>query len=96
LLIYLYLYIIILVYIIYKKAVMVLKDIEINTPFIKLGQFLKFANLANGGGDVKAILKAENAKVDGEIETRRGRKLYPEMTVEVEGEESFTIKDVHA
>ena len=69
----------------------VLKDIEITTPFIKLGQFLKFANIAASGGDIKAYLFAEKVKVDGEVETRRGRKLYPSDTVEVEGEGTFTI-----
>lgn len=75
---------------------MVLKDIEISTTFIKLGQFLKFANIAAGGGDIKAILEAGKVKVDGEVETRRGRKLYPMMVVEVEGEGTFTVKHVCA
>lgn len=71
---------------------MVLKDIEISTPFIKLGQFLKFVNMAAGGGDIKAILADGKVKVDGEIEMRRGKKLYPMTVIEVEGEGSFTIK----
>ncbi len=69
-----------------------MKDIEITTPFIKLGQFLKHANIAASGGDVKAILYAGKVKVDGHPETRRGRKLYPLNTVEVEGEGTFTIR----
>lgn len=68
-----------------------MKDIEITTPFIKLGQFLKFANIAASGGDVKAYLYDGKVKVDGEVETRRGRKLYPSDKVEVEGEGTYTI-----
>ncbi|MFW5913802.1 MAG: RNA-binding S4 domain-containing protein [Bacillota bacterium] len=68
-----------------------MKDIEITTPFIKLGQFLKYANIAASGGDVKAVLFDERVKVNDEVETRRGRKLYPGDKVDVEGEGIFTI-----
>ncbi|MFW6298964.1 MAG: RNA-binding S4 domain-containing protein [Bacillota bacterium] len=68
-----------------------MKDIEITTPFIKLGQFLKYSNIAASGGDIKAILFSENVKVNDAVETRRGRKLYPGDRVEIAGEGSFMI-----
>ncbi|MFP4077535.1 MAG: RNA-binding S4 domain-containing protein [Bacillota bacterium] len=68
-----------------------MKDIEITTPFIKLGQFLKYANIAASGGDVKAVLFDESVKVNDEVETRRGRKLYPGDRIDVEGVGTFTI-----
>lgn len=41
---------------------------------IRLGQLLKLAGLASGGGDVKAIL-ADGVTVNGEADDRRGRQL---------------------
>lgn len=69
----------------------VLKAIEITTPFIKLGQFLKYANIAASGGDVKALLISENVKVNDAVETRRGRKIYPGDHIAIEGEGTFTV-----
>ena len=42
---------------------------------MKLDQFLKWHNLVSSGGEAKAFIKAGNVKVNGEIETRRGKKL---------------------
>ena len=42
---------------------------------MKLDQFLKWQNLASSGGDAKNFIKSGSVKVNGEIETRRGRKL---------------------
>ncbi len=44
--------------------------------FIKLGQALKKAGLESSGVDAKMDIQNGNVKVNGEIETRRGRKLY--------------------
>ena len=53
-----------------------MRDITIHGDMIRLGQLLKLADLASGGGDVKAIL-AEGVVVNGEPEERRGRQLHP-------------------
>ena len=42
---------------------------------MKLDQFLKWHNLVSSGGEAKAFIKAGSVKVNGEIETRRGKKL---------------------
>ena len=42
---------------------------------MKLDQFLKWKNLVNSGGEAKIFIKSGSVKVNGEIETRRGRKL---------------------
>ena len=44
--------------------------------FIKLGQALKKAGLESSGVDAKADILEGNVKVNGEVELRRGRKLY--------------------
>ena len=42
---------------------------------MKLDQFLKWHNFVSSGGEAKTFIKTGNVKVNGEIETRRGRKL---------------------
>lgn len=56
-------------------------EIIIKTEFIKLGQFLKFSNILSSGGDVKEFLLNQEVYVNGELENRRGRKLYPNDTI---------------
>lgn len=54
-----------------KKEIFLKKDQE----YIKLGNLLKLAGEISTGGNAKQILEEENVLVNGEIETRRGRKL---------------------
>ena len=42
---------------------------------MKLDQFLKWQNLVSSGGEAKIFIKAGHVKVNGQIETKRGRKL---------------------
>lgn len=49
---------------------------------IRLGQFLKLIGVVDGGGEAKALLARESVKVNGEPESRRGRKLREGDTVE--------------
>lgn len=66
-------------------------EIEINTEYITLGQFVKLTNVLESGGMVKAFLQDQGAIVNGEREQRRGRKLYPNDVVEIEGAGSFIV-----
>ena len=54
-------------------------------PYIKLDQFLKFQGVVQTGGEAKIRIKAEEVTVNGEIETRRGRKLRTGDRVTVSG-----------
>ena len=65
-------------------------QIEIKDEFIKLGQALKLAGIAESGVDAKIMIEEETVKVNGETETRRGRKLYDGDAVEARGI-SFTV-----
>lgn len=67
------------------------EEIEITTDYIPLGQFLKLANILESGGMIKMFLADNDVLVNGEPENRRGRKLYPGDTVEVEGAGVFTV-----
>jgi ribosome-associated protein len=52
-----------------------MREVVIREGTIRLGQFLKLADLIEAGGDAKALLAAELVDVNGEVETRRGRQL---------------------
>lgn len=45
--------------------------------FIKLGQALKLASLVSSGVEAKIVIQEGEVLVNGEVDTRRGRKLYP-------------------
>ncbi|WP_203338380.1 RNA-binding S4 domain-containing protein [Nocardioides limicola] len=50
-------------------------DVAINTDSIRLGQFLKLANLVESGAEAKPVIADGMVTVNGEPETRRGRQL---------------------
>lgn len=43
---------------------------------IRLGQFLKFAGLAESGAQAREMISCGDVAVDGKVETRRGRQLH--------------------
>lgn len=60
-------------------------EIKIDSEFIKLDQFLKLVDIASTGGHAKFLIQEGLVKVNGEIETRRGKKLRSDDIVEIEG-----------
>ncbi|WP_182523883.1 RNA-binding S4 domain-containing protein [Nocardioides dongkuii] len=50
-------------------------DVPIRDDSIRLGQFLKLANLVESGAEAKPVIAAGAVTVNGEVETRRGRQL---------------------
>ena len=59
--------------------------INLREDFIKLGQALKAAGLSESGVDAKFVIQDGLVKVNGEVETRRGRKLYAGDMIEFNG-----------
>lgn len=57
------------------------KKIEITTEYITLGQFLKFVGIIRSGAMAKDYILSNEIVVNGEIETRRGRKLYKSYVI---------------
>lgn len=62
------------------------QPIEIRDESIRLGQLLKLASLAEDGLAAKELIEHGLVKVNGDIETRRGRQLRAGDIVEVNGE----------
>ena len=62
-----------------------MEKIKIKDDYIKLGQALKLAGLVSSGIDAKFVVQDGQVKVNGEVDTRRGKKLVPGDTVEFDG-----------
>ena len=58
-------------------------EVPIKDESIRLGQFLKLANLVDSGADAKEPLLQGLVRVNGEVETRRGRQLHVGDLVEL-------------
>ena len=61
-------------------------ELKIREEFIKLGQALKAAGLVENGAEAKEAVQAGEVKVNGETDTRRGRKCVPGDVIEYRGE----------
>ena len=59
--------------------------IHLRDDFIKLGQALKASGLSESGVDAKLKIQEGLVKVNGQVETRRGRKLFEGVTAEYDG-----------
>lgn len=66
-------------------------EIKISSEFITLGQFLKFADIIESGGEAKLFLSQNDVFINDELDVRRGRKLRPGDKVVILGE-SYLIK----
>lgn len=64
-----------------------MEKVKVAPPFIKLEQFLKFANVAETGGMAKMMISDGIVTVNGEVCTMRGKKLYNNDVVVVHFEE---------
>ncbi len=66
--------------------------IKLRDEFIKLGQALKAANLVEDGVEAKFVIQDGEVMVNGETDTRRGRKLYDGDIISFHGEEVKIVK----
>jgi len=62
-----------------------MRDVPIDGDMIRLGQFLKLADLIDTGGEAKVLIASGDVTVNGEVDLRRGRQLHPGDVVEVFG-----------
>lgn len=64
-----------------------METIKLREDYIKLGQALKAAGLVESGVEAKEVITEGQVSVNGEVDTRRGRKLYDGDIVAFNGEE---------
>ena len=62
-----------------------MRDVSIDGDMIRLGQFLKLADLIDTGGEGKILIASGDVTVNGEVDTRRGRQLRAGDVVAVRG-----------
>jgi ribosome-associated protein len=65
-----------------------MRDVPIDGDMIRLGQFLKLADLIDTGGEAKIMIASGEVTVNGEVDLRRGRQLHPGDVVEVLGRQA--------
>jgi ribosome-associated protein len=63
-----------------------MRDVAIDGDMIRLGQFLKLADLIDTGGEAKILIASGDVSVNGEVDVRRGRQLHPGDVVSVQGQ----------
>jgi ribosome-associated protein len=70
-----------------------MRDVAIDGDMIRLGQFLKLADLTDTGGEGKILIASGDVTVNGEVDLRRGRQLHPGDVVEVQGRKARVVSD---
>ena len=69
-------------------------EVPIRDDVIRLGQFLKLADLAEDGAQARDLIADGEVRVNGDVETRRGRQLVRGDVVSVAvptGDESAQV-----
>ena len=69
-----------------------MEEIKIRDEFIKLGQLLKLADMVQDGVEAKYVITDGLVKVNGEVDDRRGRKVYEGDIVSYDGKEIKVIR----
>ena len=62
------------------------RDVAIRDATIRLGQLLKLAGVVESGGEARELIQDGAVRVNGEVETRRGRQLRAGDLVQAGGE----------
>lgn len=72
---------------------MINQHVRIKTPFIKLDQLLKFAEITGSGGEASYFISEGYITIDGIQEMQRGKKIKPGMSVKcsIPGKEEILI-----
>lgn len=64
-----------------------MENILIKTEYITLAQFLKYIGIVDSGSEAKILINEGKVLVNGQIETRRGKKLYSNDKVSFKNKE---------
>ncbi len=68
-----------------------MKEVKINTETIKLDQLLKFAGIAQTGGQSKLMIKDGMVLVNGQTVTQRGKKIKKGDIIEIKNMDKFVV-----
>ena len=70
-----------------------MKEVFINSEYITLAQFLKVKGFIGSGGEAKYFLQEVEVELNGVSENRRGKKLYSDDVIKLEGNEFIIINE---
>ena len=70
-----------------------METVSIRDEFIKLGQAIKLAGLVSNGVDAKIVIQDGEVKLNGEVETRRGKKVYNGDVIEFNGSQVKIVNE---
>lgn len=68
-----------------------MREVSINKEPVELFKLIKFSGLANSGGESKKMIEAQLVSVNGEVETRKRRKIMSGDVVVVGDEQFVTV-----
>ena len=66
---------------------MTIKYVKLKTLWIRLDQLLKFAGVAESGGQAKEMILGEEVQLNGELCLARGKKIFPGDVITLDGVE---------
>lgn len=75
----------------WSEVVQMMNEIEITREPVELYKILKFESLVSSGGEAKMVIDQGMVLVNGEVETRKRKKIVSGDVIEFNGE-SFNIK----
>ena len=61
-----------------------METVFISSNYITLGQLMKFVNIISNGSEAKIAVMELKISINGALENRRGRKIYPGDIVKIE------------
>jgi ribosome-associated protein len=64
---------------------------ELDGDYIELIKLIKFLGITPTGGQAKLLVEQGLVKVDGEVESRKRRKIRKGMTVDIQDEETIEV-----
>lgn len=67
--------------------------VKIHSEYILLGQMLKFSGIIGNGGEAKSFLSSNFVFINGNLDQRRGKKLYPGDIIEVLNTKYLIVSD---
>lgn len=70
-----------------------LKEIIINSEFIKLDQFLKYAEIVSTGGEAKNLIMDGEVKINNTVEFARGKKIHVGDIIEFQKKQYKVVKE---
>ena len=70
-----------------------MKKVFINSEYITLSQFLKLEGFIASGGEAKYFLKEVEGELNNAFEDRRGKKLYTDDVIKIDGQEFIIVNE---